>query len=453
MADPTRLFIKATGSTHPFDQKYDIYHHVNGVPTRVNLCGFSFFSEIAGINLNALPAGAKGIDLRGPGDPVPNPLPAPPKYSLSFAEYLDKLRGARVNWARVFVFEQFRTRFYPFTGSFESNFNLHIINSAYIARLVDFVEKARARGIVVCISLFSSQMLSAGGFAHSPFNFQHNNNGVIRNPDGTPAGVGRNEFCKIEQPPGQPSPFNNNWTQPQKLWWIQNNLVRSIVNATKGYWNVAYEIMNEPNAGIANVAPWHRTVATWLGELLHDPAINRRGRLVVVNAADNVLDGLVGALLPAGQPPLFDVFAFHGGGGDLPSQWGGPHGRNRGQVCADPTPPPVGEIINGADETLPNGQVIHHRGILDAMNRFRTRPVALLFDTDAQYYAQKNVTPYVEEVLNVDGSYAYRWADTFLNAVADANCADLQPLRLGLDQRLAKISAARNRSRITVFAV
>jgi hypothetical protein len=31
--------------------------------------------------------------------------------------------------------------------------------------------------------------------------------------------------------------------------------------------------------------------------------------------------------------------------------------------------------------------------------------LCLIFDTDAQYWAQKNVAPYVEEVLRVGGNY------------------------------------------------
>ncbi|HVF55618.1 MAG TPA: hypothetical protein VM934_05685 [Pyrinomonadaceae bacterium] len=458
MADPARLTIQGTGALHPFAQKYDIYYTNNSAAQRVNLCGFSFFGEIGGINLGSVKDGDKAIDLRGPGDPAPNPRPVAPKYSLTFTEYLDKLHAARINWVRIFVFHGYRVRVYPFTGSFAAGFNLHEINGNYITRLVDFIDKARARGIVVCITLFTAQAFSSGGLIDDPFHAKNNNNDVIVNPRGIPVDDGRPYFCDIEQPPGKITGYNPDWPQKQKLWWIQWNLVNSIVNATKDYWNVAYEIMNEPSAGITNVVPWCVTVASWLRKLLWDSAANRRSRLVAITASDNLIDNadpalrLIDHLHPTGAPPLYDIFCFHGGGGNLPSQWGGPHGRGRPRVCGSTQAPDVSQIVNGADEIIDDkGTRIHHNGIIDAMKRFIFRPVALIFDTDAQYWAQKNVTPYVEEVLNVDGSYNYRWADTFLNAVNDANCADLTPLRLGLDQRLAKISAARNKDRITVF--
>lgn len=456
MADPTRLFVRPTGSTSPFDQRFDIFHTVNGAPARVNLCGFSFFGEVAGVSLGQLGPADKAIDLRGPGDPAPNPPPAPPKYSLTFEAYLDKLRGARINFLRLFVLYGFEVRRYPFAGSPVTKFQLHQVNTNYTDRLDYFIARAKERGIVVCVCLFAAQALSRESFPNDPFHFSRNDNGVIVDSAGSPAGIGRNDFCVIEQPPGQPSPYSSGWTQRQKLWWIQKNFVTAVVNATKSHWNVMYEIMNEPSPAIVNVVPWHATVAGWLKDLLWEPAAQRRSRLVVVNAADTLIENanaglrLVDRLLPAGSPPLFDVFSFHGGGGALPSQWGGPHGRGRPAVCASAQAPTVDQIVNGADETVGTA-VVHHRGILDAMRRFQSRPVALIFDTDAQYWAQKNVTPYVEEVLNVDGSYDYRWGDTFINAVSDADCADLQPLRFGLDQRLAKIAAARNKARITVF--
>jgi hypothetical protein len=180
--------------------------------------------------------------------------------------------------------------------------------------------------------------------------------------------------------------------------------------------------------------------------------MNRRSRLVSINAGDDLIDNVnfLSRLLPANQPPLFDVFDFHGGGAGVSSQWGGPTGTGTGKICPLVPPPPaqlVDQIIHGATD---DGR--HQRGILEAMDRFKSRPVALIFNTDAHYWAQRLVTPYLEEVLNVDGSFSYRWSFEFLNAVSDLNCNNqLLPTSSGLDQRLAKISAARNKGRITVF--
>lgn len=453
MPDPTRLFVAPTGTTHPLDQKFDIFQTFANPPARVNLCGFSYFGEVGGLDLNTT---TRGIDLRGTGDPAPNPSPVPPKYSLTFEQYMDKLRGASINFMRVFLFDEYRYRYYPFSGSFSQRFHLDVINTSYISRLKYFIEQARARGIIVCISFFSRQSLGAGAFSQAnPFYADFNTNNVILGANGVKTAKGIDYFCTIQQPQGwTPStPYNPAWTQPEKLWWIQYNLIREIVNATKDYWNVCYEPFNEPSSAITNIIDWYVTVTGWLKGLLWDAGANRRSRLVVVNAGDDLLDStnFLNRLLPVNQPALFDVFDFHGGGSGIPSQWGGPHGNGLGNVC--PTAPPpnnilVDRIVNGFDET----RMLHHKGIKDAMNRFNSRPVALLFDTDAQYWAQRLVTPYLEEVLNVDGSFNYRWADTFLNAVSDSNCnVELTPLSSGLDQRLAKFSAARNRGRITSF--
>lgn len=448
--DPARLFIhEVTAPPLPSEpqQRYDIFHLTPTGPQQVNLCGFNFFAEIVGVPGNV----TDGLELWNDAEGAPAPDLTGPKYGMKFNLYLDKLKGAGINYLRLFVFNPQRVRHYPFrveTINGASKFSLDKISPVFLQRLTEFVGKARDRGIVVCISLSSIQAIaSPEAWKDNPFNAANNHNKLIEN-----VADARSTYCVIRSPPDN-GPYNPNWSPQQRLYWIQRNLFTQIVTATKPFWNVTYEIFNEPNPNIAEVIPWHVEVATWLNGLLFDPARVGRARLVSATADDRLIDttNFLDRLLPATGARLIDVFSFHGGGGDLPSQWGGPHGRGRPNVCRQSVAPTRTQIVNGMDETLSNGRVVHHKGILDAFRRFQSRPVALIFDGDAHYWAQKVPQLYVEELLRRNASFVYRWGGEFINEVNVQCQPTANPPRFGLDQQLGKIMAAQFRDRITAF--
>lgn len=448
--DPARLFVSEITTAPPVpgepQQKYGLIRLTPTGPRQVVLCGLNFFAEIAGVPTDV----QDGLELWSDAAGPPTPDLTGPKYHMKFSAYLDKLGSAGVNYLRLFIFNPQRVKHYPFrveTINGVSKFSLDKVSPAFLQRLTEFVGQARGRGIVVCISLSSSQAIArADAWRDNPFNAANNHNGLI-------AGVAdaRSTYCVIRRPPD--GPYNPNWTPQQRLYWIQRNLFTQIVSATKPFWNVMYEIFNEPNPNIAEIIPWHVEVATWLNGLLLEPGRAGRARLVSATADDRLLDAtnFLDRLLPATGTRLIDIFSFHGGGGDLPSQWGGPHGRGRPNVCGQSAAPTGDQIVRGMDETLSNGMVIHHKGILDAFTRFQSRRVALIFDGDAHFWAQKVPTRYLEELLKRNASFVYRWGGEFIHEV-NAQCAPTtSPPRLGLDQRLGLLRAARFRERITVF--
>jgi hypothetical protein len=447
--DPARLFVQElTDPPLPNEpqQKYDIFRLTPTGPQQVNLCGFNFFAEIVGVPGNV----TEGFELWNNAEGSSTPDLTGPKYGMKFNQYLDKLKGAGINYLRLFIFNPQRVRHYPFlveTINHVSKFSLDKVSPAFLQRLTEFVGKARAHGIVVCISLSSIQAIAdSEAWKDNPFNAANNHNKLIEN-----VADARSTYCVIRKPPD--GPYDPKWNAQQRLYWIQRNLFTEIVTATKPFWNVTYELFNEPNPNIAEVIPWHVEAATWLNGLLFDPARAARARLVSATADDRLLDAtnFLDQLLPATGARLIDVFSFHGGGGDLPSQWGGPHGRGRANVCRQSVAPTRPQIVNGMDETVTNGKIVHHKGILDAFRRFQSRPVALIFDGDAHYWAQKAPKLYVEELLRRNASFAYRWGGEFINEVNEQCQLTANPPRLGLDQQLGKITAAQFRDRITVF--
>ena len=445
--DPTKLWVQATGATHPLDQKFDIYYMRNNVPTRVNLCGFSFFGELNGLR----PEAPDGIDLLSPADGGGSqPDLMGPRYAMKFEYYLDQLKAARINFVRAWILNDFPVRVYPFE-KLGGKYLLQNVSQAYLTRLADFVSRARDRGIVVCITLSARQSLlrnSGMAWQNNPFNKDLNGNGFIvgiTDPDDSKyANGGLYEFCDIEPPDPPDTNYNSgpSWNKKEKLYWVQRNLITKVVTATKPYWNVMYEIMNEPAQVMTGVVDWHITVGTWLKNLLWDAPNNRRKRLVMINAPNNLIDNpnpelrLVDRMRNAG---LADVFALHGG------QWGGSSGRPDPDLCQAlqiTQSQHVQDILDG---------IFGSSGIKNAMQRFANRPFALVFDADALYWAQNLPKNYVQEVLNVDGSFNYRWNNKHLHLQTNHPGCTADTNQLGLGQRLALIASAINRNRITVF--
>lgn len=433
----------------------------------LKLCGFGFFAEVEGLH----PLDTGGIHLWSALDGAQPPVnetstfvvdadgeESSGKYHLTYKTYLDRLRDAGasldpprgINLVRLFILNQQKVRHYPFpleerrvNGRLVRKFRLDLINEDYIKRLVEFVREARARGIVVCISLCSFASLrlprennDPGGYRSSPFNKANNWNEMIAPDPGTEDA--RGAFCAIEEPPSLIT-YSNNWTVSQRLYFVQHQLFKRVVDETKAYWNVIYEICNEPGPGFAEVVEWHGKVAAWLNDFLRDET-GSRSRLLAITPANEIFDAIAQKL--EGQA---DIIGLHG------DQWGPP---SRPVNRCQGSEPNVDAIKTAITATIKN---------LNDVKRPYLGKFTALFDSDALYWAQRTPKPYVNEVLGRGYSFDYRWADDFIDQVNvptrpgpnDDYCKDVktgakESLKiLGLKQRLELIASAANFKSVT----
>jgi hypothetical protein len=456
--DPPILFLKKRDSisdAYPF--KYDIFYYsgvnANGskAEQQVNLCGFSFFGELGGLPQkddagHLLP----GIDLwsaaevSAPPYPVNGNLPIIKggRYVLSFDDYLDALHSAktihpaagetRINLVRVFLFPPYKVRCSPFEETVPgAKWDPLLLNGTYLNRLDEFIVKARSRGIVVCISLFCSQMLRGQAWQFNPFNAANNDRGFVN-------GNQLVNFFDIQDLPEGTDPsvgwtYDNSWTPQQKLFWAQRSLVNQVVRRTKRRWNVMYEVFNEPMrardgngneipGSAAKILNWFTKTVNWLNRDLADDGGTARNRLLSITAGDDLIDDLFVALhiRANAAPGLVDILSLHGGGGGGPAQWGGFDGNvlygrqaDSPSVCTTPQPPSVNEILNGRPG-------LADKGLNKAITQFASYPLALIFDADSHYWAQRFPGEYIKQVLSKNGSFAYRWSDVFIHEVNEA---------------------------------
>lgn len=418
----------------PEDLKYDIHYltpNPDGTtqPTQVNLCGFSFFGEISGLPDDA----TGGIILLGE-DETPRPHPPAGLYQMTFNSYLDQLQAAKINYSRLFLFPLYKAKYWPF-GNYQATndprngkYDLTNVSGTFLARLEDFISKARARGIVVCISFFSHQMLAADAWSINPFNYA-NNASAVYNKDGQLVDEGfinATEGALVKffevQPVAANVPYDPTWSHQQKLFWVQRNLVQKVVARTRPYWNVVYELFNEPiipaNPPVgfrALLLSWFGYMAGWVNESLL--VNNQRTRLVSLVAGADLLNDLLNLLAPQTGTRLVDIFSFHG-------LWGGDAGK--AMLCNYAHTADRANISDGINTTIRN---------------FPNAPLGLIFDSDALYWAQKNPATYVELLLNKNASFNYRWPTSLINEVQnpDAVCKIVLPLKVGLSQRLSLI--------------
>jgi hypothetical protein len=449
----------------PEDLKYDIYYatvNPDGTPQppmQVNLCGFSFFGEIAGLPGSA----TEGIVLLSDSeitDPAHPPMVLTGGlYKMTFDYYLDQLQASKINYSRLFLFPLYDAPFIPFARSQartdppQGKYDLTTVSNTFLDRLEQFISKARSRGIIIGISFFSHQMLEAPPrdksypWSISPFNYKNNTSAVYQQGKLVDAGfINAPEGALIKffeiSPVADNAAYDQTWSHEQKLFWVQRNLVQKIVLRTRPYWNVIYELFNEPIIP-ATLPPrekqrlrllllnWFDYMAGWVNASLL--VNNRRTRLVSLVAGDDLLGDLLSRLAPQESTRLVDIFSFHG-------FWGGDPGKS--MLCnyahsADRT-----AILNGINNTIKN---------------FPSSPLALIFDSDALYWAQKNPSVYLELLLNKDASFNYRWPFSLLDEVKNPDdvCDKVAGPKVGLAQRLSLINkgaqAAQQGHTITVF--
>jgi hypothetical protein len=398
--DPQVLLVKQLFDAPPTEMDFALHYHAadaagNSIDQRASLCGFSFFEEVSGLD----PDSEAGIDLWSDLDEN-RPPDAGRRYGLTYDDYLDVLYNYRqpgsspgmppkpghINYIRLFLFDAVTTRNYPFQfDEATGKYNLHVIDKDYMTRLSEFVGKARSRGIVVCISFVANQAIKSDGWMAGPFFYMNNNNGFEHFTNGL------SSFCNITQPSAADIGYdpNGKWSTGEKLYFIEHQLIKRVVEATKGFWNVIYEICNEPITDMVNVREWHKTVAGWVNESL-PPAPSSRWRLISITGVGALLDDLAADLRG-----MVDIISLHG------SQWTNDT-TDATNLCKGTAIPSTQTIADWCQAEI---------------TRFRGQGYALIFDADSAYWAQRAPTDYVQETLSRHGTFNYRWPDDMLTEV------------------------------------
>jgi hypothetical protein len=152
-----------------------------------------------------------------------------------------------------------------------NKWDLTSYNVDYVRRLLQMIDTAARKGIAVQLALFDRSGLDhtltndeeftkyhIRRWEDSPWNSANNLNGVIATSD----------------PPGLPEFFQ----YQRRLREIQQAWLELIVDQTKGYWNVFYEIMNEPMGGTPDErVRW----ADWVVGIIHNRT--KGSRLIFYN--------------------------------------------------------------------------------------------------------------------------------------------------------------------------
>jgi hypothetical protein len=430
-----RLFLKKNAQVGPAaPSRFQIWHRgVDGSEREMRLTGFSYYGEISGLRprptdkfVELIPDGAAiNEDWRAA---LRND--ASTRVLMTYGQWLAFLAEHNVNHSRIFVFPEVAVKAVPFARypaghPKAGKFDLNTQSAPFFGRLRRYLGLARRKGIVVQISFASIQSLrdrprlanDADWNAH-PFNAKNNGQGFIVTPDDPnnpddqkPGGIPH--FCRIQEPSGAAD------TVPEKLYLAQKQMVDWIVDAAKPYWNVMFEIFNEPNHNLAGAENWHFQVARWLDAKLREPGASERSHLVTLNAPEDLLrhDRPKGSLLRAlllqnGQRravPLVDVYQFHG------SQWGGPSGF---AACdRRPNPRPTQEEVANITRLARAAVNGFYARFLDTAGTIPIEGsrVAVICDGDAHYTAQDNPGVYARVASGLGLSYIHRWNECHLS--------------------------------------
>jgi hypothetical protein len=407
-----RLFVKANPAVSPGDPaRYHIFLRLeNGSEQQILFSGFSYSGEVAGLrNAPAADFVQLSADIDPPNENWQAALsdPGSAVIKMTYGQWIRFLSDHKVNQSRLFCFPEVSCFLYPILRysprhddpNKRNKYDLNFANVLYLNDLVRYVELARRKGIVVQISFASQQALresaNVDDWNVNPFNKNNNINGFIT------ALNGLGSFCNL---PGH-----------QDVSDAEKRYIEAIVNRLKPYWNVMFELFNEPAPVVAGVVDWHRQVATWVHNLLRDAA-GERSHLITFNAPASLLNpDLAGGSLLAkllldgsGRPlaiPLVDAYQFHG------DQWGGPSGI---KDCAQrPRPASAPVTITDATRAAVNG---FYDTFVDAGRRFKAAGsrVALICDADAHSLAQDNPTQYSAAAYGLRLGYVHRWMSCYL---------------------------------------
>jgi len=186
----------------------------------------------------------------------------PPKNSGAGIEALDvdpapifdQLRSRRNNYFRFpmlpyYHYDEPGFAYSPYFRDTNGKWKLDSFNADYFNRLRSMISKAAARGLAVQITLFDSTGLeyeTADREQRWPRNPWNRNNNYFN-------------FIVDEKAPvgGIPEFYHVQFNPKQKE--LQALFIQHVVALTKDFWNVFYEIMNEPGGGLTN----QRDRITW----------------------------------------------------------------------------------------------------------------------------------------------------------------------------------------------
>jgi hypothetical protein len=152
-------------------------------------------------------------------------------------------------------------------------------NTGYFLRLKQLIEAARAQGVVVQLVLFDRSGLDvdmpakekcASRWTNNPWNHNRNHNDGLKSTPGVPTFYDRTKAMnKLRFEDGR-------WVSyPTTLGALQDAYVTKVVQETCAYWNVFYEIMNEPIYSTPDVRTgWANAIAAAIAAAL-PPGIRR----------------------------------------------------------------------------------------------------------------------------------------------------------------------------------
>ncbi|HEX8473233.1 MAG TPA: hypothetical protein VF666_04315 [Pyrinomonadaceae bacterium] len=135
-----------------------------------------------------------------------------------------------------------RKRYSPFLWLDDrEKWDLTKYNDNYFARLKRMLASAAARGVVVQLTLFDGAgMRFLTRWPYNPWNEDRNINNVV-----TGSNSAMPSFYTDRDTPA----LDSNGQPTTTLGKIQDAFIAKVVTETLGYWNVVFEIMNEPTGG------------------------------------------------------------------------------------------------------------------------------------------------------------------------------------------------------------
>lgn len=179
-------------------------------------------------------------------------------YGQNYTTYLDTLASYGHNYVRLWGWDFMRSPVFsddtlneplPFArsstpGAYDggNKFDLTTLDSTYFTRLVDFVAAARTRGIICSVALWEMSLAKTLTAGH-PFTSTNNINLITGESGGTMSPVYTLNIAAV--------------TTAQLLY------LRHVLDLLGGYWNVQYELGNEPFAGTTNSNGTTSGCAAW----------------------------------------------------------------------------------------------------------------------------------------------------------------------------------------------
>jgi hypothetical protein len=409
-----KLIIKSQTPTAGSPGHYHVYlQSDSGAEVRQQLVGFSYFGEVGGLRM--IPASKYVVldQYNGSSDWTQAVSCASDStvIRMSYEQWFDMLASHGINFSRIFVYPEPEPACYLFDRPDGTHYDLNAPGSLYLTLLQRYIIYAQKRNIIVQISLAGIQTLRPAQWAYHPMNANstkpNNINGYLRTNDG------RTKFCVIQEPVGAVD------TEPELNYQTQSKALDWILNASSWAWNVVYELFNEPGGTdipLVDQINWLVTTANWLDTRLRDPATGGHTHLITLNSGPALLaaDGnnILKRMLFDAQGnrrlhPLIDVFSFHG------TDWGGDRGSST-RPDANGNPPWTSDMIREVMRNTVNS--FYSMPIDMAGNKVQGSPVALIFDSDAQYRAQDSPETYGRVVLqDLKLDYNHRWSDFWLS--------------------------------------